>query len=180
MGYGATQMDPVEGMVLDATQKGGLARYVNHSCNPNCETRVVRVAGRRHVMIAARWAPPPPPWERANVQIAFTNRVAPTQESRSEQGGLISSRQPVSQQLEEHITSVLCDVQFLYPGSLNVSDHKSIGTFRNLDACIWSLERDLRVPLRRGIDGCNCECSLVQDRSELKTTNSIMLETRMT
>ena len=31
--------------VIDATQKGGLSRFVNHSCNPNCETQKWIVRG---------------------------------------------------------------------------------------------------------------------------------------
>jgi hypothetical protein len=31
--------------VIDATQKGGLSRFVNHSCNPNCETQKWVVRG---------------------------------------------------------------------------------------------------------------------------------------
>ena len=29
--------------VVDATVGGGLARYVNHSCDPNCVTEIVEV-----------------------------------------------------------------------------------------------------------------------------------------
>jgi hypothetical protein len=32
---------------IDATQQGGLARYINHSCDPNCEARLIRGTGRR-------------------------------------------------------------------------------------------------------------------------------------
>jgi SET domain-containing protein len=31
--------------VIDATQKGGLSRFINHSCNPNCETQKWIVCG---------------------------------------------------------------------------------------------------------------------------------------
>ena len=30
-----------ESLVIDATLRGGYARYVNHSCTPNCETKIV-------------------------------------------------------------------------------------------------------------------------------------------
>lgn len=29
--------------ILDATNKGNLSRFINHSCNPNCETQKVNV-----------------------------------------------------------------------------------------------------------------------------------------
>ncbi|KAK3234709.1 hypothetical protein CYMTET_55040 [Cymbomonas tetramitiformis] len=48
-------VDPATGLILDATCRGSLARYVNHSCSPNCETRVIRVQGLKKVMITARY-----------------------------------------------------------------------------------------------------------------------------
>ncbi len=38
--------------VLDATMSGGMARYINHSCNPNCVTETVEV-GDTHIIIFA-------------------------------------------------------------------------------------------------------------------------------
>lgn len=32
-----------EDRVIDATLCGGLARYINHSCNPNCVAEIVEV-----------------------------------------------------------------------------------------------------------------------------------------
>jgi histone-lysine N-methyltransferase MLL3 len=32
-----------EDRVIDATLKGGLARYINHCCNPNCVAEAVEV-----------------------------------------------------------------------------------------------------------------------------------------
>lgn len=34
--------------------QGGLARYINHSCDPNCYTRITEVAGRKHIVINAK------------------------------------------------------------------------------------------------------------------------------
>lgn len=44
------------GLLLDATAKGGLARYLNHSCGPNCETQYWMVKGETRVGIFARQA----------------------------------------------------------------------------------------------------------------------------
>ena len=41
--------------VIDATQAGGPARYINHSCNPNCFTEVIPTdRGDKIVIIAKR------------------------------------------------------------------------------------------------------------------------------
>jgi hypothetical protein len=37
--------------VVDATRKGGAARFINHSCDPNCKTKIIVVDGRKHVCI---------------------------------------------------------------------------------------------------------------------------------
>ncbi|KAF7109349.1 LOW QUALITY PROTEIN: hypothetical protein CFC21_109631 [Triticum aestivum] len=40
--------------VIDATHRGGIARYINHSCEPNCETKVIRVNGKKKIFIFAK------------------------------------------------------------------------------------------------------------------------------
>ncbi|GAX72908.1 hypothetical protein CEUSTIGMA_g363.t1 [Chlamydomonas eustigma] len=40
--------------VLDATRKGGAARFINHSCEPNCYTKIIVVDGLKHVCIYAK------------------------------------------------------------------------------------------------------------------------------
>ena len=39
--------------VLDATMCGGMARYINHSCEPNCVTETVKVDRYNHIIIFA-------------------------------------------------------------------------------------------------------------------------------
>jgi histone-lysine N-methyltransferase MLL3 len=39
--------------VLDATMCGGMARYINHSCDPNCVTEKVEVDRDLHIIIFA-------------------------------------------------------------------------------------------------------------------------------
>ena len=42
-----------ENRVIDATLCGGLARYINHSCNPNCRTDTVEVERDLKIIIFA-------------------------------------------------------------------------------------------------------------------------------
>lgn len=42
-----------ENTVLDATLSGGLARYINHSCNPNCVAEVVQIDRENKILIIA-------------------------------------------------------------------------------------------------------------------------------
>lgn len=43
-----------QGLVIDAGQKSNHARFINHSCSPNCETRKWRVKGEPRIGIFAR------------------------------------------------------------------------------------------------------------------------------
>lgn len=43
-----------EDRVVDATLSGGLARYINHSCNPNCVTETVDVDRELRIIIFAK------------------------------------------------------------------------------------------------------------------------------
>ncbi|XP_071095987.1 histone-lysine N-methyltransferase 2A-like [Haliotis cracherodii] len=39
--------------VVDATMHGSAARFINHSCEPNCYSRVINVDGKKHIVIFA-------------------------------------------------------------------------------------------------------------------------------
>lgn len=39
--------------MIDATLAGGLARYINHSCNPNCVAEAVEIDRERKILIIA-------------------------------------------------------------------------------------------------------------------------------
>ena len=41
-------------LIIDATMKGNLARFVNHSCQPNCESRTVLAGARKKVILVAK------------------------------------------------------------------------------------------------------------------------------
>ena len=34
--------------------QGGLARFINHSCDPNCFTRIISAEGAKHIVIVAK------------------------------------------------------------------------------------------------------------------------------
>lgn len=38
-------------LIIDATMKGNLARFINHSCEPNCQPRVVVVDGVKRIVL---------------------------------------------------------------------------------------------------------------------------------
>ncbi|CAN0544316.1 unnamed protein product [Ectocarpus sp. 12 AP-2014] len=42
-----------EDTVVDATFKGSLARFINHSCDPSCTTRIITVEGSKKIVIYA-------------------------------------------------------------------------------------------------------------------------------
>lgn len=42
-----------EDEIIDATKKGGIARFINHSCVPNCTAKIIRVEGTRRIVIYA-------------------------------------------------------------------------------------------------------------------------------
>ncbi|KAL9048592.1 MAG: hypothetical protein Q9162_007641 [Coniocarpon cinnabarinum] len=39
--------------IVDATKKGGIARFINHSCSPNCTAKIIKVDGSKRIVIYA-------------------------------------------------------------------------------------------------------------------------------
>lgn len=39
--------------IVDATKKGGIARFINHSCAPNCTAKIIKVEGSKRIVIYA-------------------------------------------------------------------------------------------------------------------------------
>lgn len=46
-------MDLGDGEVIDASQKGSILRFVNHSCGPNAETQKWTIQGRQRIGLFA-------------------------------------------------------------------------------------------------------------------------------
>lgn len=42
-----------ENIVIDATKKGGIARFINHCCNPSCTAKIIKVEGKKRIVIYA-------------------------------------------------------------------------------------------------------------------------------
>lgn len=42
-----------ENVVIDATKKGGIARFINHCCNPSCTAKIIKVEGKKRIVIYA-------------------------------------------------------------------------------------------------------------------------------
>lgn len=42
-----------EDTVIDATKMGGIARFINHSCTPNCTAKIIRVDNTKRIVIYA-------------------------------------------------------------------------------------------------------------------------------
>jgi len=40
--------------LLDATKKGGIARFLNHSCDPNCQSKRITLNGRKAIVLFAK------------------------------------------------------------------------------------------------------------------------------
>lgn len=40
-------------LLIDATLAGGLARYINHSCDPNCTTKILQYNDDKKIIIIA-------------------------------------------------------------------------------------------------------------------------------
>ncbi|XP_049934293.1 histone-lysine N-methyltransferase ATXR7 isoform X2 [Nymphaea colorata] len=55
MGIGSSYLFRLDdGYVVDATKCGGIARFINHSCEPNCYTKVITVEGQKKIFIYAK------------------------------------------------------------------------------------------------------------------------------
>ena len=41
---------------MDATKKGGLARFANHCCDPNCYSRIIKASGKFRIVLYTKRA----------------------------------------------------------------------------------------------------------------------------
>ncbi|KAL1801903.1 hypothetical protein ACET3Z_030550 [Daucus carota] len=54
VGAGTCMFKIDDDRVIDATKAGNIARLINHSCEPNCYSRIITVNGDQHVIIYAK------------------------------------------------------------------------------------------------------------------------------
>ncbi|KAI5067133.1 hypothetical protein GOP47_0017661 [Adiantum capillus-veneris] len=55
MGIGSSYLFRIDNeTVVDATKRGGLARFINHSCEPNCFTKIITVEGLKKIFIYSK------------------------------------------------------------------------------------------------------------------------------
>ena len=40
--------------MFDCHVQGGMARFINHSCDPNCQPRIVTIDGEKHIAIYSK------------------------------------------------------------------------------------------------------------------------------
>ncbi|XP_044147210.1 histone-lysine N-methyltransferase 2A [Bufo gargarizans] len=53
LGIGCYMFRIDDSEVVDATMHGNAARFINHSCEPNCYSRVIPIDGQKHIVIFA-------------------------------------------------------------------------------------------------------------------------------
>ncbi|TMS03988.1 Histone-lysine N-methyltransferase SETD1B-A [Larimichthys crocea] len=54
-GIGSSYMFRVDqDTIIDATKCGNLARFINHSCNPNCYAKIITVESQKKIVIYSR------------------------------------------------------------------------------------------------------------------------------
>ncbi|XP_067125107.1 histone-lysine N-methyltransferase SETD1B-A [Centruroides vittatus] len=57
LGIGSSYLFRVDSeTIIDATRCGNLARFINHSCNPNCYAKVITVEGQKKIVIYSKQA----------------------------------------------------------------------------------------------------------------------------
>ncbi|MCO5603188.1 hypothetical protein L7F22_057335 [Adiantum nelumboides] len=55
LGIGSSYLFRIDNeTVVDATKRGGLARFINHSCDPNCCTKIITVEGLKKIFIYSK------------------------------------------------------------------------------------------------------------------------------
>uniref|UniRef100_A0A914VCZ3 [histone H3]-lysine(4) N-trimethyltransferase n=1 Tax=Plectus sambesii TaxID=2011161 RepID=A0A914VCZ3_9BILA len=52
-GFGSYMFAVDNDVTVDATVQGGVARFINHSCDPNCSAKVVTYEGQKHIVLFA-------------------------------------------------------------------------------------------------------------------------------
>ncbi|KAG7195165.1 histone methyltransferase set1 [Scheffersomyces spartinae] len=54
LGIGSSYLFRIdENTVIDATKKGGIARFINHCCDPSCTAKIIKVEGKKRIVIYA-------------------------------------------------------------------------------------------------------------------------------
>jgi SET domain-containing protein len=44
----------LDGVQVDATQRGGIARYANHCCEPNCYSDIITAGGKKRIVLYSK------------------------------------------------------------------------------------------------------------------------------